>query len=187
MNIVSRIKLRYSFIRRTFWYIFYHTFAQHLPASYRYQSIGRFAKMCRAAACRRIFRYCGKRVNVEKGANFYTGWEVELGDDSSLGINCFIPYDLKVGKDVMMGPYVVIIGDSHEYQKRDIPMRLQGKRNYRPVVIEDDVWIGARVIILPAIRIGKGAIIGTGAVVTKDVPPYAICAGNPARIIKYRS
>jgi maltose O-acetyltransferase len=98
-----------------------------------------------------------------------------------------IPYDLKVGKDVMMGPYVVIIGDNHRFDNLDLPMRLQGTQEYPPVRIGDDVWIGARAIILPGLTIGNGAIIGAGSVVTKDVPPYAICAGNPAKIIRYRN
>jgi maltose O-acetyltransferase len=143
--------------------------------------------MCRAMAGKRLFRYCGKNVNIEQGANFYTGWEIEVGDHSSLGLNCMIPYDLKVGKDVMMGPYVIIVGENHNYSDLELPMRLQGYTKFPPVRIEDDVWIGARVIILPGLTIGKGAIIGAGAVVTKDVPPYAICGGNPARIIKYRT
>jgi maltose O-acetyltransferase len=184
---LSKIKFRYFLIKRGLWYGFYYGFAQHLPASYRFQPLGRFAKWCRALACKRLFRVCGERVNVEKGANFYTGWEIELGDDSSLGIDCMIPYDLKVGKDVMMGPYVVIVGNSHQFSRSDIPMRLQGLKEYPPVRIEDDVWIGARAIILPGLTIGKGSIIGSGSVVTKDVPPYAIVGGNPARLIKYRT
>lgn len=183
---LSKIRFRYFLLKRGFWYIFYYGFAQHLPASYRFQPLGKFAKWCRATACKRLFRVCGQRVNVEKGANFYTGWEIELGDDSSLGIDCMIPYDLKVGADVMMGPYVVIVGDSHQFSQTDIPMRLQEIKEYPPVRIEDDVWIGARAIILPGLKIGKGAIIGAGSVVTKDIPPYAICAGNPAKIIRYR-
>jgi maltose O-acetyltransferase len=66
-------------------------------------------------------------------------------------------------------------------------MRLQGYKDSQPVVIEDDVWLGARVIILPGIRVGHGAVIGAGAIVTKDVPPFAICVGNPARVIRYRN
>jgi maltose O-acetyltransferase len=184
---LSKIKFRIFLIKRSFWYIFYYGFAQHLPASYRFQPLGRFAKWCRALACKRLFRFCGERVNVEKGTDFYTGWEIELGDDSSLGIDCMVPYDLKVGKDVMMGPYVVIVGNSHQFSRFDIPMRLQGYMEYQPVRIEDDVWIGARAIILPGLTIGRGAIIGAGSVVTKNVPPNAIVGGNPARIIKYRT
>jgi maltose O-acetyltransferase len=184
---LSKLKFRYFLVKRTFWYIFYYAFARYLPISYRFQPLGKFAKMCRAIACKRLFRYCGERVNVERGANFYTGWEIELGDDSSLGIDCMIPYDLKVGKDVMMGPYVIIIGENHNYSDVEVPMRLQGYTTFPPVRIEDDVWIGARAIILPGLTIGRGAIIAAGAVVTKNVPPYAICAGNPARIIKFRN
>ena len=110
-----QIKTRFFFARRTFWYVFYYGFAQHLPASYRFQPLGKFAKWCRAKACKRLFRFCGQHVNVEKGANFYTGWEIEIGDNSSLGIDCMVPYDLKVGRDVMMGPYVIIVGENHQF------------------------------------------------------------------------
>jgi len=185
-KVQSKVVLKLFFIKRSLWYYFYYGFAQHLPASYRFQPFGNIAKLCRSAACKRIFRYCGLHVNIEKGANFFTGWEIEVGDYSSLGMNCMIPYDLKVGKDVMMGPDVIIIGDNHCYDKRDIPMRLQGYKDYPPVHIEDDVWIGARALILPGVRIGKGAIIGAGAVITKDIPPYSICGGNPARVIRFR-
>jgi maltose O-acetyltransferase len=183
---LRRLKNKISPAERTFWYLFYYGFAQHLPASYRFQPMGRFAKKCREMACKRIFRSCGKRINIERGANFYTGWEIEIGDDSSLGIECMVPYDLKVGRDVMMGPYVIIIGENHQFARRDIPMRLQGYQHYPPVRIEDDVWIGARAMVMPGVTIGKGAIIAANAVVTKDVPPYAICGGNPARVIRFR-
>ena len=183
---LGNLKVRFFLLKRSFWYIFYYLFARHLPVSYQYQPLGKFSKSCRALACKRLFRSCGKRVNVEHGANFYTGWEIEIGDDSSLGVNCLIPYDLKVGKDVMMGPHVVIIGENHQFSSRDIPMRLQGFVKHPPVCIGDDVWIGARAIILPGITIGQGAIIGAGAIVTKDVPPYAICGGNPAQVIRFR-
>jgi maltose O-acetyltransferase len=184
---VQWLKTRYFFAKRGFWYSFYYGFAQHLPASYRFQPLGKFGKNCRAMACKHLFRSCGKLVNVEKGANFYTGWEIEIGDYSGLGIDCMVPFNLKIGKDVMMGPEVIIVGENHQFTNRNIPMRLQGYKEYPPVRIEDDVWIGARVIILPGITVGKGAIIGAGAVVTKDIPCYAICAGNPAKVIGYRS
>lgn len=184
---LRRLRAEFVLVRRTLWYGLYYFFARHLPVSYRYQPLGNFSKWCRALAAKRLFRYCGERVNIEHGADFFTGWEVEIGDDSSLGINCMVPFDLKVGRDVMMGPNVFIAGDNHEFAGTDRPMRLQGKRTASPVRIEDDVWIGANVIILSGLTIGKGSILGAGAVVTKNVPPYAICAGNPARIIRFRS
>jgi maltose O-acetyltransferase len=175
-----------SLCNRALWYAFYYGLARHLPASYRLQPFGRLGKAARAAACKRLFKSCGDRINVEAGANFYTGWEVELGDDSSLGINCMVPYNLKVGRDVMMGPDVIIVGENHRFSRLDISMRLQGYDEFPPVCVEDDVWIGARVLIMPGVRIGRGAVIGGGAVVTKDVPAYAICAGNPARVLGSR-
>lgn len=184
--VIRKFTTTIFFIKRSLWYAFYYGFAQHLPASYRFQPFGKIGKFCRAAACKRLFRYCGQGVNIEKGSNFYTGWEIEIGDNSSLGINCMIPYDLKVGKDVMMGPDVIIIGENHRFDRRDIPMRLQGYQKFQPVQIEDDVWIGAKTMILPGIRIGKGAILAAGAIITKDVPPYSICGGNPAHVIRYR-
>lgn len=62
----------------------------------------------------------------------------------------------------------------------------QGLSEPRPVLIEDDVWIGARVIILPGVKVGKGSVIGAGSVVTKDVMPYTVVGGNPARVLKGR-
>lgn len=59
--------------------------------------------------------------------------------------------------------------------------------DYKPIIIGNDVWIGARVVILDGVKVGDGAVIATGAIVTKDVPPYAIVGGVPAKIIKYRA
>jgi maltose O-acetyltransferase len=86
----------------------------------------------------------------------------------------------------MMGPDVMIISRGHNFSRLDIPMMSQGDSDPKLVVFENDVWIGARAIILPGVHIGQGAIVGAGAVVTKDVPPYAIVGGNPAKVIKSR-
>jgi maltose O-acetyltransferase len=85
-----------------------------------------------------------------------------------------------------MGPDVLAIGQNHVFDDVSKPMMLQDYRAEPFIVIEDDVWIGARAILLPGIRIGRGAIIGAGAVITKDVESFAIVAGNPARLIRYR-
>ncbi len=86
----------------------------------------------------------------------------------------------------MMGPDVLIYTTNHEFRNKDIPMQQQGYQPERPVSIGNDVWIGARVIILPGVTIGDGCVIGAGAVVTKDVPAYSVCAGNPAKVVKER-
>ena len=88
----------------------------------------------------------------------------------------------------MMGEDVLFLGGNHHFNRTDIPMGDQGKPKKIPLFIDDDVWIGARVIVLPGCRhIGKGVIIGAGSVVTKNVPDYAIIGGNPAKVIRFRS
>lgn len=86
----------------------------------------------------------------------------------------------------MMGTDVIIITRNHRFDRTDIPMMEQGFEEERPVYIGNDVWIGDRVLILPGVHIGDGSIIAAGAVVTKDVPPYSIVAGVPARKIRDR-
>lgn len=86
----------------------------------------------------------------------------------------------------MMGPRVMLFAHGHETSRTDIPMNQQGLREDRPIIIEDDVWIGAGVIILPGRRVGKGAIVGAGAVVAVDVKPYTVVGGNPLSVIGTR-
>lgn len=171
---------------RSLWLFFYYTIAKHLPLSYRFGFLGKLSKTVRRITCNQIFKSVGKNINVERGASFGSGNHIQIGDNSGLGENCQVPDNIQIGRDVMMGPDVLIIGKNHEFENLQIPMRLQGAKDAPPVVIADDVWIGTRTIILPGITINKGAIIGAGSVVTHDVPAFAICAGNPARIIKVR-
>lgn len=159
-----------------------YLFASHLPESFFWINVGQ--KQIRALCGKLILTKCGKRVNIEKGAEFPSS--VELGDYSGIGIRAQINGKVIIGNDVMMGPDVCIYVRNHENVRTDIPMNRQGFTIEKPVIIEDDVWIGARVIILPGVHIGTGAILGAGAVVTKDVPDYAVMGGNPARIIKMR-
>lgn len=78
-----------------------------------------------------------------------------------------------------------ILTHTHNIERTDIPMGQQGMR-VSEVIIGNDVWIGMRVIIMPGVKVGNGAVIGAGTVVTKDVPDDAIVGGVPARIIKFR-
>lgn len=129
----------------------------------------------------------GQNVNVEKGALFGKGFDIEIGDHSSIGKDAKIPPDIKIGKDVMMGNNVTIFGTSHVFDRTDISMISQGSKKYPPFVIEDDVWIGQNTIILPKVgKLAKGTIVGAGSVVTKQFPEYSIIGGNPARLIRMR-
>ena len=162
----------------------YYGFARYLPVSYKPYG-GSIGKKARYICCKHIFAKCGKDVNVEQGVEFNDGSLIEIGDRSGLGANSQIGA-VTIGKDVMMGPEVMIISLSHRFSDLSRPMRFQGIEEHRRVTIEDDVWVGARAIILPGRIIRKGAIVGAGAVVTKNVPEYAIVGGNPAKVLKYR-
>jgi maltose O-acetyltransferase len=135
---------------------------------------------------KKIFKHCGANVNIGKGARFGNGKHIQIGSNSGIGMYCKVPNNIIIGEDVMMGLNVTIFGSNHIYDRTDIPIRKQGMRSYEPVIIEDDVWIGSNVIIMPGLKISKGTIIGAGSIVTKSFPAYSIIAGNPAKLIKSR-
>jgi maltose O-acetyltransferase len=165
--------------------VFYYGLLQFLPATNnRYFAAVRFI---RSAAGKLCMDSAGTNINIEHGAHFGTGAGIVMGNNSGLGVDCDVRGPLTLGDDVMMAPEVIILTGSHRHDRTDIPMRLQGSLKEKGVVIGNDVWIGSRAIILPGVRIGTGVIVGAGAVVTKDVPDYAIAVGNPARVVRTRS
>lgn len=162
----------------------YLSTARHLPWSPR--PGGRLARRLRGLLAQSMLDECGEDVNVEHGAWFGSGKGIRLGDRSDLGMDVLVIGPVHVGKDVMMGPRCVLLASAHETRRVDVPMNQQGFREDRPIVVEDDVWIGAGCIVLPGRRIGTGSIVGAGSVVVTDVPPYTVVAGNPARVVKHR-
>ncbi|MCP4142062.1 MAG: acyltransferase [Chloroflexi bacterium] len=173
-------------ISKTLSLLFYYAFARHLPDSFHLKTIGYLSMRSRRLASKHIFKSMGKGVDIDRGVKFGVGAKVEIGNDSKVGLNCQMPDNIKIGNDVMIGPDVLMLGHNHEHSSTELPMRLQGIKETSPIIIYDDVWIGARVIILPGVIIGEGAIIGAGAVVAKNIPAYSVCVGNPARVIKSR-
>ena len=148
-------------------------------SSYAFQ----IGKKVREFGARLYLKQCGKNVNIEKGASFSS--RCTIGNNSGIGIKAQIGV-CHIGDNVMMAPDVVILSQNHMFDRTDIPMNRQGVSEEKPVFIGNDVWIGQRVIILPGVHVGDGAIIGAGSVVTHDVNSYDIVAGNPARVIKKR-
>lgn len=161
----------------------YHLFAKHMPLSALRFNFG--GKRLRGWCAKLIMKSCGRNVNIEKGALF--SQDVSIGDNSSIGMDSWLLNPaITIGNDVMMGPYCIMLTTNHETSNTEIPMWHQGFTAPNPIVIEDDVWIGARVTILGGVTIGHGSIIGAGSVVTKSCEPYSIIAGNPAKLIKKR-
>lgn len=155
------------------------TLGKWLPASYS-KPFGKLAKKIRAALARQISPHLGRNVNIEKGA--YVLRDTVVGDHWGIGVDCEICYGLTIGNNVMMGPECLFYSNSHKFDKET--KQFSGYTDTNPIVIEDDVWIGRRAIIMGGVTIGKGSIIGAGAVVTKSVPPYSLAAGNPAVVKK---
>ena len=168
--------------RGIFW-LLYYAFARHLPRSHVKYSFG--SRAIRSFVLKRLFGKFGRKVNIEPKVIFTNLSECEIGDYSGIGMYSYIG-TVKIGCDVMIGEELIAISRNHEFSNTEVPMRLQGFQKDQPIIIEDDVWIGSRVIILPGVTVGKGSIIGAGSVVTKNVLPYTIVAGNPANVIRKR-
>lgn len=150
---------------------------------------------------RRVLEFIYRPLFGSHGDNFrfdpygeYTFSHIFVGNDVSLGLRPRLIASrstIRIGNKVMFGPEVTIRGGNHSTDHIgrfmvDIGDHDKKAEDDRGVAIEDDVWVGARVIILQGVTIGRGAIIGAGAVVTKRVPPYAIVGGNPAKLIRFR-
>lgn len=164
--------------------LIYYMVANKLPSPPL--PMGALGEKFRSALGPFIFAKCGKKVIIRKNAYFGSGREIELGDYSEIGLNAYMTSDIKIGRHVLMGPNVTILSLNHAFEDPDEPIHLQGTTGRRPVVIEDDVWIGTYSILLPGVLIGKGSVIGAGSVVTRSLPPYSVAAGNPARVIRQR-
>lgn len=113
---------------------------------------------------------------------------IEIGDNVLVNLYSDISgrdYAVKIGNNVLIAPHVAIMASQHNYQERNILIRDQGTSG-ADVVIEDDVWIGTNVVILPGVHIERGAVIGANAVVTRNIPAFAVAIGMPAQIVKFR-
>lgn len=111
----------------------------------------------------------------------------EIGDDSYIGPNAVMGAGgpIVIGSHVQMGPNVTITAENHVFANALQRIDEQGV-SHLGIVIEDDCWIGGRVSILDGVRIGRGSVIGAGAVVTQNIPPYSIAIGVPAKVIRQR-
>lgn len=163
-------------------YFFYLTCLRYTPELYRPYAL--FFPYIRKLFVMSFVNNCGKNIRVKRNADI--SMFIEIGNYSEVGTNCVIQSNTVIGDYVIMGPDVKIYTKNHGFSRTDIPIALQPEVAEK-VVIKNDVWIGANVIILPDVEIGSHVIIAAGAVVTKNIPDYAIVAGIPAKIIKYRN
>jgi maltose O-acetyltransferase len=162
----------------------YWGIARHLPWSPR--PGGRLGKAVRGSLARFMLDACGDAVNVEHGAWFGSGKGIRLGDRSDIGMDALIIGPVTIGADVMMGPRCILVSDRHDITDPDVPMNTQGYLPPRPILIGDDVFVGAGAVILAGVHIGSGSVVGAGAVVVRDVPAGSVVAGNPAVVVRHR-
>lgn len=135
---------------------------------------------------KRIFKGLGKNSKFRDHNIFADGQNLEIGENFFSGrYNYFGGGPIKIGNDVLMANFIIIETTNHNFSDFTIPIREQGV-NRLSVVIEDDVWVGNRVIILPGVTIGKGSVLASGSVVTRNVDSYSVVAGVPAKEIRKR-
>ncbi len=138
----------------------------------------------------------GRNLFVGRRVYFWAKNQITIGDNFYIGKDSQIETDCTIGDNVIFANKVAIVGKyDHHFQKLGVPTRMaprimddhyKWKGIYSKTVIEDDVWVGYGVIIMGGVRLGKGCIIASGSVVTKDTEPYYIYGGNPIRKLKPR-
>lgn len=154
------------------------------------------SKISRAA---RGYALAGRFAGHGKNFDFdpdgtYSYETITVGDNVTLGVRPTLlatRSTIRIGNNVMFGPSVTVRGGNHRFDIVGVPINAVTDDRKRPeddlgVVIEDDVWVGGGATILAGVTVGRGSVIGGSAVVTKDVPPYSIAVGNPARVVKQR-
>ena len=136
-------------------------------------------------------------VRLGDGVGIWRGtiMEVELGGAISVGSGTAIqPYcilnavvgSITIGRDVQIAAHSMFFPFRHRFEDPNVPMREQGRESKGGIVVEDDVWVGAGTTVMDGVRIGRGSVIGAGSVVTRDVPPFCVAAGTPARVLYAR-
>ncbi len=157
-----------------------YSFAKYLPGRHP----NAYGCKIRAAVLRRLARKFGSRTCVLPNAIIARPENLEVGDDTGIGAGSFISCTDRVciGDRVLMGPEVMIFTSNHVWNAELKSYFKQGETT-NPVIVEDDVWLGARCILLPSVTIGRGSTVAAGAVVTKSIPPFSVAAGVPAKVI----
>jgi len=134
-----------------------------------------------------FLRELGDNTELQAGLRLTNPEKISIGANCSFAQGVFITGGggVRIGDWVGLGPDVKIWSVNHRFADPDRPWLLQGWER-KEVVIEDDVWLGAAVFVMPGVTIGRGAIISACAVVSRSIPPYAVVAGNPGRIVGWR-
>jgi maltose O-acetyltransferase len=151
------------------WLALYYAIAYWLPGPP--MPAGRLGHSVRRAIARKLFKAMGDEVVIGTRVEFGSGANLEIGSGSNIGRSSWIANDTVFGKNVMTGPEIVILSYNHGTKVDGTPFNQQGYTTRSPVIVQDNVWIGTRAILLAGVKVGSNAVIGAGA-------------GNPARVVK---
>ena len=128
----------------------------------------------------------GKNVFVHENVLIRSfNYLITIGENTTINRNTIIEGKVTIGANCSIAPNVVIVGQNHVFSERDKAIKLQGSES-KGIVVHDDVWVGANSTIVDGVIIGKGSVVAAGAVVTKDVAPFSVVGGVPAKMIKTR-
>ncbi len=142
--------------------------------------------------CQSKFRYFGENCEFRAGAYAITCSKISLGDNVIIRPNTMLFADPREGEngsiviedDVMLGSGVHIYVANHRFDNTNEPIISQGHYEAKSVILKKGSWVGANSIILAGVTIGENSVVGAGSIVTKDIPPFTVYAGNPAKFIK---
>jgi acetyltransferase-like isoleucine patch superfamily enzyme len=134
---------------------------------------------------RNSLRAVGKNFSFDPNSNFVNPDKLTVGDNVFINKNVHLSGDITLGKNVMVGPNVTIFAHDHLFAVHGKSIReLDTVKIEEPVIIEDEVWIGACVVILKGVTVGIGAVVGAGVVINRSVPPYTLAVGSPVKFAR---
>jgi maltose O-acetyltransferase len=188
-NWLERVRAGQSFEMIDFEFLGEVFKGQAKAAEYNAIPISEFER--RSAVLRELFGSVGTNVVVQSPVSVDVGFQIEIGDRSFINMNCTLldTYPIRVGKDVQIGPNCAFYPVGHPLRSSEryftnADGQTRSVTKGMAIEIEDGVWLGGNVIVLPGVTIGARSTIGAGSVVTKSIPPDVFAAGNPCRVIK---
>lgn len=124
----------------------------------------------------------GKKVHPYPTSWVWAPWNLEMGDHASLadGVDCYCVDKIKIGAHTVVSQYTFLCGASHDYEQADFPLFS------KPITVGEGAWLAADVFVAPGVTIGDGAVVAARSTVTKDVEPWVVVAGTPAKVLKKR-
>lgn len=133
------------------------------------------------------FKETGRNFSFDPRSAFITPETIRVGHDVFIGMNAHLSGEISIGDGCMFGPSLILVAGNHYFGVKGRPvsgLKPRAGEKDAPITIEREVWGGAGVIILGGVTIGMGAVIGAGSLVSRDIPPYVVAAGNPCRPLK---